>query len=120
MNGPFYAILFYSWHGELLHGFKLTANFIVDGGFKWGKVHFMTPKQIHLVTLVLFIIDVPLMCGDKYLPFPLPAWLTGAWPAILFAAGILDKALRIYFSDVPLPKPPVTPLVPAPVVTNKP
>lgn len=76
----------------------------------------MNPKQIHLLTLILFILDVPLMCGDKYLPFPLPAWLTGAWPAILFFAGILDKALRIYFAEVPLPPPPVTPLVSAPLV----
>lgn len=75
----------------------------------------MTPKQIHLVTLILFIVDVPLMCGDKYLPFPLPAWLTGAWPAILFFAGILDKALRIYFGpDLPAaPIVPTTPSIPA-------
>lgn len=68
----------------------------------------MSAKQIHLLTLILWLVDVPLMVGDKFHDIGMPGWLSAAWPAIFFFAGILDKGLRIYFApDIPSTLPPV-------------
>jgi hypothetical protein len=59
-------------------------------------------QKIHLLTAGLYLIDVPLMIGDKLGKMPLPGWLSTSWPAVFMGATILDKVLRIIFApDVP-------------------
>lgn len=76
----------------------------------------MSTKQIHLLTFLLWLIDVPLMVGDKYHNLGLPGWLSTAWPGILIGAGLLDKALRVWFEpQLPagtLPQAPQSPFTP--------
>lgn len=77
----------------------------------------MTTKQIHLLTLVLVLIDIPIGIGDKLVKIPiLPGWLAQSWPIILMVAISCDKALRIIFSI----EAPTAVLPEAPTVTPKP
>lgn len=80
-------------------------------------------QRIHLLTAGLYLIDVPLMIGDKLGKMPLPPWLTTYWPAIFMAATILDKILRTIFApDAPTPPfttATVSPLVAPPLITTK-
>lgn len=70
----------------------------------------MTTRQIKLITLLIFLADVPLTLGDKFVKLPLPGYITSAWPAILIIAGIVDRALHIYFDPAIQPQPPVQPV----------
>lgn len=79
----------------------------------------MTTKQIHILTLILVLIDIPIGIGDKLVSIPfLPGWLAQSWPIILMVALSCDKALRIIFAmQAPteaFPPVPTTPIKPTP------
>lgn len=64
----------------------------------------MTPKQIRIVSLCIFLCGIPAAIGDKLVAVPgLPPWVAQLWPFIFALAGIADKALHIYY-DPALPK----------------
>lgn len=66
----------------------------------------MTPRTIHIITVILTLVSSILAVGDKVTAIPLvPGWLANSWPFVLIVAGVFKSTAQAILAQPPTPKP---------------